>query len=294
MRHRKQTWVAVNLAIALVLATGLFAEEKRVVKPEDVVDIVAVSDPQISADGMRVAFVVTKPAEPKKPEKARDTDIWVAPADGSEPARPYAASSFAEISPRWSPDGRSVAFDSQGQDGHWDIWAIGVDGSGLRQVTRNPADENMPSSSRNGHWIYFGSNRTGRGEVWRVAAGGGTEEQVTHEGGAVPFESLDGRTLYYMRSGQGDALLARPTAGGTERVIFRCVDFRSYAVAPQGLFHVDCTPPGSRNASQHLLRYWDAATGRDRPVATFDADWTAGLSAFPDGQSVICGRRISG
>ena len=99
-----------------------------------------------------------------------------------------------------------------------------------------------------------------------------SEEQVTHEGGAIPFESLDGRTLYYTRSGQDDALIARPTAGGAERVIFRCVDTRSYSVAPHGLFHVDCNPPGSRNASQHLLRYWDAATGQDRPVATFDAD----------------------
>ena len=77
------------------------------------------------------------------------------------------------------------------------------------------------------------------------------------------------------------------SAEGTDFIVI-------YSVAPHGLFHVDCNPLGSRNASQHLLRYWDAATGQDRPVATFDADWTAGLSASPDGKSVIYGRSIFG
>jgi hypothetical protein len=55
---------------------------------------------------------------------------------------------------------------------------------------------------------------------------------------------------------------------------------------------VDCNPPGSRNASQHVLRYRHAATGQDRPVATFDAEWIAGLSVSPDGRSVIYGRAV--
>ena len=85
--------------------------------------------------------------------------------------------------PRWSPDGRSIAFDSQAEDGRFDVWTIGVDGSGLRQVTHDPADENTPSWSRDGRFLYFESNRTGRLEIWRVARAGGAEEQVTHEGG---------------------------------------------------------------------------------------------------------------
>ena len=63
-----------------------------------------------------------------------------------------------------------------------------MDGSGLRQITRDPADENMPSWSRDGRFVYYGSNRTGRYEIWRVASGGGTEKQLTHNGGFLPFE----------------------------------------------------------------------------------------------------------
>jgi len=110
MKTQRRQWASFLIGACLCMVPGLGAEEKRVVKPEDLVDIRGVSDPQISPDGKRVAFVVSEPAERGKPEKPRDTNIWVVPADGSEPARPFAASPKGETSPRWSPDGRYLAF----------------------------------------------------------------------------------------------------------------------------------------------------------------------------------------
>jgi dipeptidyl aminopeptidase/acylaminoacyl peptidase len=110
MKTQRRQWASFLIGVYLCMVPGLGAEEKRVVKPEDLVDIRGVSDPQISPDGKRVAFVVSEPAERGKPEKPRDTNIWVVPADGSEPARPFAASPKGETSPRWSPDGRYLAF----------------------------------------------------------------------------------------------------------------------------------------------------------------------------------------
>ncbi len=240
--------------------------------------------PQYSPDGRRIAF---------SSDRGEGGEVWLANADGSAPARLTRGPGRGQGSPRWSPDGRTIAFDSQAGNGRFDVWTIGVDGSGLRQVTRDPADENMPSWSRDGYWIYFSSNRTGREEVWRIAASGGREEPVTREGGCVPFESADGRALYYMRSWESSALLARPTAGGAERTLFRRVDSGSYAVGVQGIFHVDCNRPGSPHplglppTSQRVLRYWDAATGQDRPVGTFESNWVGGLSVSPDGRSII-------
>lgn len=49
----------------------------------------------------------------------------------------------------------------------------------------------MPSWSRDGHWLYFASNRSGDDQVWRVPATGGEAVQVTKQGGfAAPLSHL--------------------------------------------------------------------------------------------------------
>jgi Tol biopolymer transport system component/serine/threonine protein kinase len=241
--------------------------------------------PQYSPDGRRIAFESNRAGD--RPE------IWQADADGSNPTRLTRGPGRGQGTPGWSPDGRSIVFDSQAENGHVDVWTIGVDGSGLRQVTHDPADETVPIWSRDGRFMYFTSNRTGRLEIWRAAAGGGAEVQLTREGGNRPFESVDGRTLYYQRSQGTSALLALPTAGGEERTILPCVMTWGYAGAPRGIFHKACDTPGAAVPRGSTLHYWDAATGQDRPVAALESDLISGLSVSPDGQSIVYGGQKS-
>ena len=235
---------------------------------------------QYSPDGRRIAF---------HSGRAGDAgEIWLANADGSDPTRLTRGPGREQGSPQWSPDGRSIAFDSQAESGHVDIWTIGVDGSGLREVTHDPADDMMPSWSRDGRFLYFVSNRTARGEIWRIPAAGGTEEPITREGGGAPLESVDGRTLYYLRPSD-NALLARPRAGGQARTVLRCVDGGNYAVGPQGIFYMECASPQGPTGSRNVLRLWDAATGQDRSVASIESTFVAGLSVSPDGRTILYG-----
>jgi Tol biopolymer transport system component len=235
--------------------------------------------PQHSPDGRRIALTSNRSGDRH--------EIWLTDADGANPTRLTRGPGRSQASPSWSPDGRSLAFDSEGQDGRFDIWTIGVDGAGLRRLTHDPADDREPSWSHDGRFVYFSSNRTGRLEVWRVPVAGGEEEQVTREGGYRPFESLDGRTLYFKRAEGDGALLSRPTAGGEERQIIDCVAGRAWAVAPEGLFYGTCSPSGTPTPLQTELRHWDAATGQDRPFAGFDGVSWAGLSASPDDHGVL-------
>jgi Tol biopolymer transport system component len=234
----------------------------------------SIAHPQYSPDGRRIAF--------ESGRQGGGNEIWLADADGANQVRLTHGPGRHQGSPAWSPDGRSVLFDSQAENGHSNVWVIAVDGAGLRQITRGPADNVTPTWSRDGRVVYFVSNRTGRFEVWSTAAEGGPEEQLTRDGAVMPFESFDGRTLYYQRPLSG-ALLARRTGGGDERTILPCVFVWGWAVAPRGIVHVDCgaaTPP-------RTMRSWDATTGQDRLVATLTAHVINGLSVSPDGKRLL-------
>ena len=76
---------------------------------QDLIAAVRISDPQLSPDGRLVAFVrtTTDLATGK-----RNADIWVVPADGSAPARLLIGGDKTDNTPRWSPDGKLLAFIS--------------------------------------------------------------------------------------------------------------------------------------------------------------------------------------
>lgn len=103
-----------------------------------------VGDPRLSPDGSRVAFVVTMADRERNDYRSR---IWLAPTDGSTPPRPLTAGLGKDTSPRWSPDGRHLAFVSDrapqtppphtvaGERPRPQIWALDLAGGEARQVT---------------------------------------------------------------------------------------------------------------------------------------------------------------
>lgn len=135
-------------------------------------------------------------------------------------------------SPRWSPDGKRIAFDALGKAGGWDIWVVEANGGSPRQLTHGPADNAIPSWSPNGSSIYFASKRSGRFEIWRAQAGGSVEEQITRNGGYVALASTDGKTLYYTVSQGGtEGVYAKGLPDGDERqVVKEQVAVRGFAV----------------------------------------------------------------
>jgi dipeptidyl aminopeptidase/acylaminoacyl peptidase len=142
--------------LVLFFALTLNAQQKHTLTPEDLVDIRSVADPRISPDGRSIAFVVTEPGDPSKPDKARDDNIWIVPVDSSEPARLLASSPKSENSPRWSPDGRWLAFLSdRGEDGQTQIWLMRADGGEAEKLTSAKAGVDSYKWSPDGRMIAF-------------------------------------------------------------------------------------------------------------------------------------------
>lgn len=118
MRLLKTRSLGLALSFYLLSISQVGAAEKRTITPDDLVDIRIVADPQISPDGKWVAFVVTEPAAPGKREGTGDSNLWIVSTDGNEQARPLIAGAPSDTSPRWSPDGRRLAFLSdRGESG---------------------------------------------------------------------------------------------------------------------------------------------------------------------------------
>jgi dipeptidyl aminopeptidase/acylaminoacyl peptidase len=142
--------------LVLFLAFTLNAQQKRTLTPEDVVDIRSVADASVSPDGKRIAFVVKEPGDSSKPDKARDDNIWIVPVDGREPARLFAFSAKSENTPRWSPDGRWLAFLSdRGEDGQTQIWLMRADGGEAEKLTSAKAGVDSYKWSPDGRMIAF-------------------------------------------------------------------------------------------------------------------------------------------
>ncbi len=78
-----------------------------------------------------------------------------------------------------------------------------------------PSDEVRPSWSGNGRWIYFGSDRTGTWQVWKLPSEGGPAVQVTRKGGREAFESPDGKSVYYHKR-DVPGIWRVPVEGGEE------------------------------------------------------------------------------
>jgi dipeptidyl aminopeptidase/acylaminoacyl peptidase len=103
-------------------------------QPDDVYELTGVGDPRISPDGNRVAYVVTTADRDKGDYRSA---VWVAPLDGSEEPRRFTSGEKRDGSPRWSPDGRWLAFVSnRGDDkAQGQLYVIPAEGGEARRLT---------------------------------------------------------------------------------------------------------------------------------------------------------------
>lgn len=155
-------------------------------------------DVDVSPDGNSIAFALLG-------------DVYTMPMTGGTPTR-IAEGLAWEVQPRFSPDGKRIAFTSD-RGGGDNIWIMNRDGSDKRQVTKEKFRLlYQPSWSPDGRYIiakkHFTTGRSlGTGEVWvyHVSGGAGVvlvkKPNDTHQKElGEPVYAPDGKSLYYTRN----------------------------------------------------------------------------------------------
>jgi PKD repeat protein len=139
--------------------------------------------PGSSPDGRRIAFT-------------DGSNLYIVNTDGSWMTSILSGKELWDLS--WSPDGSKIALEIL-EGNQWDIYVVDIDGSNLRQLTNNTADDMSPKWSPDGDKIVFVSTRDGNSELYIMNADGSNEQRVTNTDTWewCPCWSPDGSEIYY-------------------------------------------------------------------------------------------------
>jgi imidazolonepropionase-like amidohydrolase/Tol biopolymer transport system component len=213
-------------------------------------------------------------------------DIYIMPITGGQ-ARLLLGGPAYETQPRFSPDGRRIAFTSD-RDGTDNLWTMAVDGTDLKQVSKERERQvNSPVWTPDGLSLvgrkHFRNTRSlGAGEMWRFHVGGGDGLQLTtrrnwEQNAGEPEISPDGRYLFYSEdvSPGGGFQYNRDVHGvvyAVHRVDLENGDREMFLRAPGGAVRPHVSPDGNtlafvRRVGTHtVLMLHDMRTGAERPL----------------------------
>ncbi len=151
-------------------------------------------EPDVSWDGRRVTYTVNE---------AGTTHLMVAELRDVEGTarRLLTNARFDQVfNPRFSPDGRTIAFSRWQRGGYRDVQLLDVETGEITAVTHDRALDTGPCWSSDGRTLYFSSDRTGIANIYAFSMTSGRLHQVTNvvAGAYQPAISADGRTLVYV------------------------------------------------------------------------------------------------
>src|SRR5688500_14656322 len=120
--------VVLFVPVLLLVLTSLAAGQSRTYTIDDLLKVRRVRDQRISSDGRRVALTI---GDVNVTANKVVSQIYVTSTEGGDELKRLTSGESSSSAPRWSPDGKKIAFTTGGQ-----IWVMDHDGDNKEQVTK--------------------------------------------------------------------------------------------------------------------------------------------------------------
>jgi eukaryotic-like serine/threonine-protein kinase len=228
-----------------------------------------------SPDGSKIIFASVRRGQGHR-------DLYQKPSNGAGAEELVEGSAQDRFPSDWSPDGRFILYNSVDPQTDRDIWVMPMEGDRKPYVfLKTSFDERIGRFSRDGRWVAYMSNESGRMEIYirpfaAPAASAAAANpiagqwQVSTEGGINPQWSLSGKELYYI--GPNGEMMAAPIVitgttiePGAPVVLFQTRIFGGdvdnqqgpqFDVARDGRFLINTVVDDSASSPITLLMNW--------------------------------------
>src|SRR5574341_682731 len=279
---------------------------KRPLALADFYRIESATSPAIAPDGTRVAFVRTRIVES---ENRRHSEIWLAPADASGAAVRVTSPAFSSSAPRFSPDGRLLAFSSRRplpgaseaaiQDDGASVWFLRMD-QPAGEAFQIEGVAGTPHFSPDNRWIAF--TRKTQPTTDKAPSGSDVEGRIEER-----FKGRIYEWLNYRFDGQGyrpdprDPAQSPPKElfvvsrdGGTPRQLTRLgVDVEAVAWRPDAQALVVAANAHQRDEyTYERADLWLVPLEGETKRLTDDGHQHEAPAASPDGRSLVFRRGL--
>jgi Tol biopolymer transport system component/imidazolonepropionase-like amidohydrolase len=213
-------------------------------------------------------------------------DIYLLPIEGGE-ARLIAGGPAFDVQPRFSPDGREIAFTSDRGGGN-NIWRMAADGSAPAQVSKEKFRlMNNPVWTPDGQYLiarkhFTGERSLGAGELWMFHRSGGDGLQLTKQKNdqqdqGEPTVSADGRYVYFSEDvSRGPTFQynknVHDVVYAIRRLDLKTGEFDNVVATPGGAVRPEASPDGKslafvkRVREKTVLHLLDLESGAVRPL----------------------------
>lgn len=226
-------------------------------------------------------------------------DLWLAPIEGGH-AVPLASPPGQEAFPKFSPDGKQIAFVGS-YDGNRDLYTVPASGGLPTRVTHHPASETLCDWTASGKLLFYSSGAAGltrQTQLFTVSASGGLPDQLPVPYGANGAISADGRRLAYTPHTIDTRTWKRYRGGmATDIWLFDLQDRSAKKITDwEGtdslpMWHNGTVYYMADQGSEHRLNIWayDATTGAREQVthcSEYDVKWPS-IGPGPEGKGAI-------